>query len=184
MGTQSEVVRFHNHNLHVVLVNGKKGFTSETVGKALEYSKPRKSVNKIFSRYEDEFEEGVDYLSGVKLVPGSRNQEMTVFFQTGVILIGMFSKQPLAKDFRQWAKHVLASVQNGDWRSVVFQKFPADRQKQLKRAYKLRSLGLSFKDCGRAVSMDEHRISQFCTIFGDPHPGEVQYKELPIPEVN
>ena len=41
---------------------------------------------------------------------------MLIFFQTGVNLIGMFSKQPLAKEFRRWANHVLTAAQQASAR--------------------------------------------------------------------
>jgi len=183
MGAQSQVVRFQNHHLQVVEIDGKKGFTSETIGYALEYAEPRRQVVRQFNRNKEEFESGVDY-SVVNLTTDAGERETTVFFQTGVMLIGMFSKQPLAKDFRQWAKHVLASVQSGDWRTLAFQQIAPEKHKALKKAYRLRSLGVSLMDASRAAGIHEREVSLFFQLFGDPQPDEVEYKEFPVSEAN
>jgi len=106
----SQIVKFEGKDLEMLIVNGQRAFSSETVGLALEYAQPRDAINKIFERNNDEFEEGIDYLRHQLDLAGQR-RKITVFFQTGVNLIGMFSDQPLAKSFRRWAKHVLAGVQ-------------------------------------------------------------------------
>lgn len=106
----TQLVQFREKSLEMLSIDGRHCFTAEIIGVALEYSEPRKSIGKIFRQYSEEFEEEIDYLRHRFDVAGQR-REALVFFQTGVNLIGMFSKQPLAKEFRRWAKQVLAAVQ-------------------------------------------------------------------------
>jgi len=107
------IVSFHERQLNLLEIDGRKAFTAETIGNALGYpNNPRKRIAEIFRRNVDEFEEEIDFRrTQIASTSGSGGrQETLVFFQTGVNLIGMFSKQPLAKEFRKWAKKVLAAV--------------------------------------------------------------------------
>ncbi len=106
----TEIVQFHGHELEVVEQEGRRALTAEEVGAALEYGEPRKAVLKILERNRDEFEEGVD-CSVVKLTTEAGQRETTVFYRTGCALLGMFSKQPRAKEFRRWAKKILVGQQ-------------------------------------------------------------------------
>jgi len=105
---QTAVAKFHDNDLEVITVAGSHAFTAETVGKALGYSEPRIAINKIFTRRKHEFKLGADY-SVTNLVTEVGERPTTVFFLTGVILLCMFSDQPVAVEFREWAKHVLAN---------------------------------------------------------------------------
>lgn len=106
----TQLVQFKDKQLELFIIEERHCFTAETIGAALEYSNPREAINKIFQRNQEEFEENHDYLRSQIDFAGQR-REALVFFQPGVNLIGMFSKQPLAKEFRRWAKQVLAAVQ-------------------------------------------------------------------------
>lgn len=106
----AQLVKFQDMDLEMFTVNGRKCFTAETIGKALQYKQPRVQIMRLFNRNRDEFEEEIDF-GVVKLTTPGGIQDVTIFYQTGVNLLGMFSEQPLAKAFRRWAKHVLAAVQ-------------------------------------------------------------------------
>lgn len=106
----AELVQFREKSLEILSIEGRRCFTAETIGAALEYSNPRDAIGDIFRRNKEEFEDDVDYLR-LQTASAGQRREMLIFFQPGVNLIGMFSKQPLAKEFRRWAKQVLAAVQ-------------------------------------------------------------------------
>lgn len=119
---QTLPVRFEAQPLDLVVTDdGRRAFTAEMVGVALEYAEPRKHIMNLFSRYRDEFEDEVDFcvlklrtqIDGLSGGRGSGAKDTMLFFQTGVNLLGFFSKQPKAKLFRRWAKHVLAGSQAG-----------------------------------------------------------------------
>lgn len=102
------IVVFHEQRLELLEIDGRKALTAEHVGKALEYPEPRKRINEIFNRHREEFEADEDFtIRKVRTVKGDK--DTIIFFQTGVNLIGMFSKQPLAKEFRRWAKKILVT---------------------------------------------------------------------------
>lgn len=107
---ETRLVQFREKPLEMLFLDDRHCFTAETIGTALEYSEPAIRIAEILRRNKEEFEEGIDYLITQFALSGQR-REMLVFFQTGVNLLGMFSKQPLAKEFRRWAKQVLAAVQ-------------------------------------------------------------------------
>lgn len=55
----NQLLEFNGHEFVMVSVNGRRGFTTETVGRALGYSSPRRSINKLHDQYEDELREGI-----------------------------------------------------------------------------------------------------------------------------
>lgn len=65
-----QLARFNNVELRVIETGGRKAFSAEEIGSALEYSEPRKNINKLFNRYRDEFEKGVDYGVTKLTIPG------------------------------------------------------------------------------------------------------------------
>ena len=118
MQVNKELAVFNGKQLEVLVIDGRRAFTAEMVGKGLNYGSPSRRIREIFNRHIDEFEEGKDFLRA-QIAPSFRKggkQKSLVFFQTGVNLIGMFSKQPLAKEFRRWAKHVLTAAQQASAR--------------------------------------------------------------------
>jgi hypothetical protein len=120
----SHLTHFEGNELLVIEVNGRRAFTAETVGKALEYEKPGPSINNIHRRNDKEFEQGIDWdwfnAERGQIDPAERHQidapkksrySTRIYYQTGVNLIGMLSDQPKAALFRRWAKQVLAAHQ-------------------------------------------------------------------------
>jgi len=106
----AELVQFREKSLEILSIEGRRCFTAETIGAALEYSDPNRRITELFRRNQEEFEDGLDYLR-TQIASSGQRREVLIFFQPGVNLIGMFSQQPLAKEFRRWAKQVLAAVQ-------------------------------------------------------------------------
>lgn len=100
---------FRDTRLDVIDRNGQRWLTAEQIGLALGYApdKSRQSVNNLYNRHSDEFTEQ-DTGVTVLMTPGGR-QEVRVFSATGCHLLGFFANTARAKEFRVWAKQVLAS---------------------------------------------------------------------------
>lgn len=99
--------------------DGRRWLTARDVGRCLGYAEAEasNSVNRLYSRHADEF--GVDDTCvvnlatqfAVNLTVNSRgNPNVRIFSQTGCILLAMFANTARAKDFRAWAKRVLAAA--------------------------------------------------------------------------
>lgn len=99
---------FHGLSLEIINHNGQKWLTAEQVGRALGYAQDnaRHGILKLYTRNADEFTE-VD-TRVVKLTTPRGAQETRVFSVTGCNLLGFFSNTPRSKEFRAWAKQVLA----------------------------------------------------------------------------
>lgn len=122
---QTLPVRFEAQPLDLVVTDdGRRAFTAEMVGVALEYDEPSRQINKLHRRHGVEFEQGVDWdwfdpehspvMEAERGQTGPTARYATrIYYQTGVNLLGFFSRQPKAKLFRRWAKHVLAGRQAG-----------------------------------------------------------------------
>lgn len=106
---ETKIVVFDGKEIELLKEDGRNALTAEQLGMALEYSEPRIAVNKIFNRNIDEFQEGVDYAVTKLVTPGGQ-QESTLFYLDGIMLISMLSSQPKAKDFRLWARRTLSTL--------------------------------------------------------------------------
>ncbi|SHO54431.1 BRO family protein [Vibrio quintilis] len=99
---------FNNVELNVISRDNQIWFTSVELSKALGY-KDSKSVHRIYSRYSDEFTEGMTLV--VNLTPSGQKPDPAfntrIFSLRGAHLIAMFSRTPVAKDFRRWVLDVL-----------------------------------------------------------------------------
>lgn len=175
----NQLIKFQEKSIEMLTVNGRPALTAETIGKALGYAEPRDAINTLFNRNRDEFNENEDYLYP-QIEGAGQRRETLVFFSSGAILLCMFSKQPLAKEFRKWAKQVLAAELSGAGaqqniaeleRQVAALKyesyFLANRGAKLRkitRAMQLYEMHvLSTKEIARAVPIDlgllEHLIA-------------------------
>lgn len=102
---------FQGVKLDIIDHQGKRWLTAEQIGLALGYAadNARQGILKLYRNHEDEFNEtdkGVVEMA----TPGGR-QNVSVFSDTGCILLGMFASTPRAKAFRLWAKETLAGLQ-------------------------------------------------------------------------
>ncbi len=90
--------------------DGHKWLTADQVGVALGYSEgeTRTSVNKLYSRHQDEFTELDTTVVKLTTVDG-KLRDVRIFSATGCIKLGFFANTGRAKKFRAWASEVLAS---------------------------------------------------------------------------
>lgn len=83
-----------------------------SIGRALEYENPLRGVIDIFRKHEQEF------LECTKIIPYKNKKDGKTYKQRfyneeGVMLVGMFSKQPKATQFRKWAVKILKAYRRG-----------------------------------------------------------------------
>lgn len=85
--------------------------TREQVGKALEYSNPRKAIAKIHERNADR----LDKFSGVVRLtsPAGGTQETIVYTAKGVYEICRFSRQPKADEFVDFVWDTIEAIRKG-----------------------------------------------------------------------
>lgn len=96
----NNLVQFNNHNLEIINKNGQKYFSAPQVGAALGYARSDK-ITQIYNRHADEF--APDMSDTLKLrLSGNLETEVRVFSLRGCHLLAMFSKTPVAKEFRRW----------------------------------------------------------------------------------
>ena len=96
MNTQ---LTFKNHTLTPVIINNQPYLTASQVGIALNYARPDK-INSIYQSHRDEFTS--DMTCTTDLVLQGQNRQVRVFSLRGCHLLAMFSKTPVAKEFRRW----------------------------------------------------------------------------------
>lgn len=103
------VAEFNGLSINIVEYEGQRWLTAEQVGKALGYvdNKVKDGVLKLYERHMDEFEAEDSTTVKLTAVDG-KLREMRIFSPTGCNLLGMFANTPRAKEFRLWAKRVLA----------------------------------------------------------------------------
>ncbi len=88
---------FKSHTLTPIIVNNLPYLTLPQIGGALEYADiSGKKVGEIYNRHADEFTPDMSML-----VKQGRTQ-IRVFSLRGCHLLAMFSKTPVAKEFRKW----------------------------------------------------------------------------------
>ena len=108
MATQLTTVPFEGTNLTVIDHNDQRWLTAEQIGLALGYAEQnaRDGIVRLFNRHKDEFTE--DDTCTVKLTAQGQARDFRIFSATGCHLLSFFSNTPRAKQFRAWAKAVLA----------------------------------------------------------------------------
>lgn len=112
--TNQLTAEFHGNNLTIINHEGQQWLTAEDVGKALGYNDPLKGINNLYNRHQEEFTESDTATLKLRVNPQGGNPTHRLFSRTGCILLGMFSSTPVAKEFRVWAKRVLAKTPNAN----------------------------------------------------------------------
>lgn len=96
---------FDGESYPVIHEEGQSWLTSDSIGEALEYDAPRKSILKIYQQHSEELDE---YSSKIKITTNSGvRREERVFNEQGVITITMLSQQPKARELRKEAVGLL-----------------------------------------------------------------------------
>ena len=90
---------FKNQTIVPVIVNNLPYLTASQVGTALNYARPDK-INSIYQSHREEFTDTMTFTTD--LVVQGQNRQVRVFSLRGCHLLAMFSKTPVAKEFRHW----------------------------------------------------------------------------------
>lgn len=101
---------FLGQSLEIIDYAGQRWLTAKQIGLALGYDQASANdgITRLYSRHHDEFTEADTFT--VKLTANSRgNPNTRIFSSSGCILLGFFANTARAKEFRVWAKQVLAS---------------------------------------------------------------------------
>ncbi|MEA3716237.1 Bro-N domain-containing protein [Enterobacter hormaechei] len=102
---------FQNINFAYMEVAGQIWLTAAQVGEALGYSDD-KAIHRLYRKHADEFTANMTGV--VKVTTPGGVQDSRVFSLRGAHLMGMFSRTPVAKEFRRWVLDVLdREVANG-----------------------------------------------------------------------
>ena len=90
---------FKSHTLTPVIINNLPYLGVSQIGTALQYANPTRLI-KIFLSHADEFTPDMSFLTTIDTNGGK--QQVRVFSLRGCHLLAMFSKTPVAKEFRHW----------------------------------------------------------------------------------
>lgn len=108
MTNQIITAQFEGMQLSIIDHNNQRWLTSDQIGLALGYAneKARTGITNLYNRHKDEFTE--QDTCAIKLMVQGQQREVRIFSATGCHLLSFFSNTPRAKQFRAWAKNVLA----------------------------------------------------------------------------
>ncbi len=90
---------FKSHTLTPIIINNLPYLRMRQIGASLDYARERDLV-RIFNSHADEFTPDMSFLTTVDTAGGK--QQVRVFSLRGCHLLAMFSKTPVAKEFRRW----------------------------------------------------------------------------------
>ncbi|WP_350338135.1 BRO-N domain-containing protein [Symbiopectobacterium purcellii] len=96
---------FRNTVIETISHNGQIWFTSAELAKALEYADP-KAVSGLYNSNKDEFATGMSQVVE-STTSGNYRKKTRIFSLRGAHLVAMFSRTPVAKEFRKWVLDLL-----------------------------------------------------------------------------
>lgn len=120
--TENHLAVFHGIELSIIDHEGQRWLTADQLARCLGYSEAngRAGINRLYSRNADEFAAADTCVINLTSNPGfavnltsnqGGNPNTRIFSATGCNLLSFFSATPKAKEFRAWAKQVLAREQ-------------------------------------------------------------------------
>ncbi|HAS1785247.1 TPA: hypothetical protein I4G64_10320 [Enterobacter cloacae] len=101
---QNKELTFHNTNFSYMEMAGQVWLTAAEVGEALGYSDD-KAIHRLYRKHAEEFT--VNMTGVIKVTTPGGVQDSRVFSLRGAHLMGMFSRTPVAKEFRRWVLDIL-----------------------------------------------------------------------------
>ncbi|HDV8378438.1 TPA: hypothetical protein RKT71_002327 [Citrobacter freundii] len=144
---------FQNINFAYMEVAGQIWLTAAQVGEALGYSDD-KAIHRLYRKHADEFTANMTGV--VKVTTPGGVQDSRVFSLRGAHLMGMFSRTPVAKEFRRW---VLDVLDREVAQSPIAKQFTDDELCTL--AYLWRSAAVMYEACREVhplLLVAEHRL--------------------------
>lgn len=119
---------FKSHTLTPIIINNLPYLGVQQIAVALHYGQRGcqndTPLRKLYERHADEFTPDMSFLTTVDTAGGK--QQIRVFSLRGCHLLAMFSKTPVAKEFRRWVldliekhnKQVSANIARTDMRAI------------------------------------------------------------------
>ena len=90
---------FKNQTITPVIINNLPYLRVPQIAGALNYNRPDRVID-VYTRHADEFTPDMSFLTTIDTAGGK--QQVRVFSLRGCHLLAMFSKTPVAKEFRRW----------------------------------------------------------------------------------
>lgn len=100
------MLTFKSHKLNPVIINGYPHLGVSQIATALQYSQTQRVIE-MYTRHADEFSADMSFLTTTDTAGGK--QQIRVFSLRGCHLLAMFSKTPVAKEFRKWVLDLIES---------------------------------------------------------------------------
>ena len=179
--TQLTRAEFFGQPLDIIDHAGKRWLTAEQIGLALGYNaaNARQGINNLYNRHPEDFTEADTCV--INLMTQGQRREVRVFSDTGCVTLGWLANTERARQFKQWAKQVLAEklrapapatpTRNASGRLLVTRELErqvlelfvqGQRQKQIAQ-----TLGISLA----TVNLLVHAKYQFSPAAGSPQSG-------------
>lgn len=124
----NQLIKFQEHSIEILNINGRPALTAEAVGIVLGYTNPRNSVVNIIIRNHNNFLSSENFMMTPKKTK-SGVKGTYILFVSGIAEIIGKSHGPHAKFYRRWAVHVLST-----------NVFPADSSAEWKDFYYLETM--------------------------------------------
>ena len=104
---------FKSTKITPIIINGQPYLGVSQIAMALQYKRggqidtpfAEESVRRLYNRHSDEFTPDMTFLTEQDTAGGK--QQIRVFSLRGCHLLAMFSKTPVAKEFRKWCLDIL-----------------------------------------------------------------------------
>ncbi|MDH2197890.1 BRO-N domain-containing protein [Ectopseudomonas oleovorans] len=169
---------FRDTRLDVIDRNGQRWLTAEQIGLALGYApdNARKGVIKLFNTHSDEFTEADTFVA--VLATNSRgNPNTRLFSSSGCILLGFFANTARAKEFRVWAKQVLAAqpaptpaapVRGANGRVLITRAMERQVLELFVAGWRQRAIAAEVGLSAAAINLLLHAKYQFSPAAGEP----------------
>jgi len=105
---ENQLRLFEESPIQYIERDGDPWFSSEEIGRQLEYSEPRKSINLLYQKNADEIKQ---YSTVIKtMTVDGRSREMRVFSEEGIYILTMLARTPKAKEFRSRVARLLRDM--------------------------------------------------------------------------
>lgn len=105
---QQQLRLFEETPIRYIERDGEPWFTSEEIGRQLEYSEPRRSVNLLFQKNKPELEQ---YSTVIKtMTVDGKSRDMRVFNEEGVYLLSLLARTDKAREFRSRVAKLLREM--------------------------------------------------------------------------
>lgn len=95
---------FKSTKITPIIINGQPYLRVPQIAGALNYNRADRVLD-VYTRHSDEFTPDMTFLTDADTAGGK--QQIRVFSLRGCHLLAMFSKTPVAKEFRKWVLDVL-----------------------------------------------------------------------------